>query len=1058
MVWQVILLIVVALLTVPFILGNYIARKFRMPDYGWKIGLVLCTLASSIVIVWFSFQYGGGPKLGIDLSGGVIFVFEIDQSKKTEDTPLSKAEMDRLIAAVSKRVNPGGQKEITVRPYGVDQIEIIIPNVHEDEANRIKGDVSSAGTLEFRILANTRDHQTLIDRADPQGPKIIKGKDNEGNEVEFGRWVPVNPEQTASFDYPEIARRTRKVGDKEILEILVFKDDFDVTGQYLLQATPGIDRRGQPCVNFRFNTVGSHLFGGLTGSNLPDEVQKFSRKLGIILNGELYSAPAIRSTIFDRGEISGSFTDKEVESLVNVLNAGALPTALTKEPISQLLVGPMLGLDTIKRGSWSIAISITLVLLFMLLYYRFSGLVACFALLMNLVLILAIMISIKAAFSLAGLAGLVLTVGMAVDANVLIFERIREELARGAALRMAIRNGFSRATTTIVDANLTTLIVATVLWAIGQDQIKGFAVVLWLGVVMSMYTAIFCSRVIFDIAERRHWIKALKMMRIIGHTQIDFIAMARLAFALSLLVIVVGLAGVVARGKGLLDIDFTGGVSVEVLFKQPPQGGIAQVRSKLSDVLPDLAVSTVEIQGEKKGVRYVINTSQEDIRNESTGQIKQTAIHFVEQRLHEVFPGALETNSFKVHDLEEIKPTKQPTTEEPVEPVDPVKPDSAKHRRNDLPSDSLLAMAAAPPLLLAQAEQPREEPSSGDRPAGPSAPQAVPDMPSDETPALRPPVAPPTEPPTEPPAQPTPPSEPSEPTVPSQPAEPTAPTERPEPAVAGGYVGGTRAKLTFKQKVGHETVMDLFAKHYGSEAAVPAMELSNPGYEEQSATPFATWNVKIQLPPKQAKVVLEEIKRELEDTPHFPSSNVIGGKVAGSTRTLAVAALLVSLLCIVGYIWIRFQRVVFGLAAVIALVHDVLITLGVIALSAYVAPYLGFLLIDPFKISLAVLAAFLTIIGYSLNDTIVVFDRIREVKGKAPRLSGEMVNLSINQTLSRTLLTSLTTLLVVVVLYAGGGQGIHAFAFALVVGVLVGTYSSVFVASPVLLWMSRPPR
>ena len=190
--------------------------------------------------------------------------------------------------------------------------------------------------------------------------------------------------------------------------------------------------------------------------------------------------------------------------------------------------------------------------------------------------------------------------------------------------------------------------------------------------------------------------------------------------------------------------------------------------------------------------------------------------------------------------------------------------------------------------------------------------------------------------------------------------------------------------------------------------------------------------------------------------PYFPSANSIGGKVAGQTQVQAITAILVSLVFIVGYIWLRFQRVMFGLAAVVALVHDVLITLGMIAISFYVARPLGFLGIEEFKISLTVLAAFLTIIGYSLNDTIVVIDRIREVRGKAPQLTADMVNLSNNQTLSRTFLTSLTTLLVVAILYMAGGQGIHAFSFSLVVGVIVGTYSSVFVASPILYWMARP--
>ncbi|MEM9660445.1 MAG: protein translocase subunit SecF, partial [Planctomycetota bacterium] len=175
--------------------------------------------------------------------------------------------------------------------------------------------------------------------------------------------------------------------------------------------------------------------------------------------------------------------------------------------------------------------------------------------------------------------------------------------------------------------------------------------------------------------------------------------------------------------------------------------------------------------------------------------------------------------------------------------------------------------------------------------------------------------------------------------------------------------------------------------------------------------------------------------------------------------TDAIAAIVISLIGIVAYIWFRFQGVIYGLAAVVALIHDVAVTLGVVALSKYVVdgagPLAELLMIDKFQISLPLVAAFLTIIGYSLNDTIVVFDRIREVKGKSPRLTAEMVNASINQTLSRTLLTSLTTLLTVVVLYVLGGDGIHGFAFALVIGVIVGTYSSIFVASPALLWMSK---
>jgi len=273
------------------------------------------------------------------------------------------------------------------------------------------------------------------------------------------------------------------------------------------------------------------------------------------------------------------------------------------------------------------------------------------------------------------------------------------------------------------------------------------------------------------------------------------------------------------------------------------------------------------------------------------------------------------------------------------------------------------------------------------------------------------------------------------------------------------YAGGTSTTLTFEEAVNYDTLMAIFADHFGGEDKMPPVQLSNPDYEDGASNPFKTWDVKILLPTAEATKVFTDIKREVEGAPYFPSSNGIGGKVAGSTRRLAIAALIASLLCIIGYIWIRFQHVVYGLAAVVALVHDVLVTLGMIAISAYLVPIPGMqsiLQIDPFKIGLPALAAFLTIIGYSLNDTIVVFDRIREVRGKSPKLTEDMINLSINQTLSRTLLTSITTLIVVAILYAGGGQGIHGFAFALVVGVLVGTYSSIFVASPVLYWMSRP--
>jgi len=201
--------------------------------------------------------------------------------------------------------------------------------------------------------------------------------------------------------------------------------------------------------------------------------------------------------------------------------------------------------------------------------------------------------------------------------------------------------------------------------------------------------------------------------------------------------------------------------------------------------------------------------------------------------------------------------------------------------------------------------------------------------------------------------------------------------------------------------------------------------------------------------------VLQRMEQNLANMPVFLSSSTVGGQVAGDSRRLAVAALVASWIGIVIYVWIRFQNLVFGLAAVLALVHDVLITITAIAVSAYLTDYLGFLLIDDFKINLTLVAALLTIIGYSINDTIVIFDRVREVRGKSPQITGEMINRSINQTLSRTLLTAWTVLLVTLILYIFGGAGIHGFAFAMTVGTITGAYSTVYIAAPIVLWMLR---
>lgn len=1009
------LLVVLGVIFLSVFLGLYLGKKLRMPDHGWKIGVILFSVLASVAVL----VLGQDMRLGIDLRGGVILVYQVDQKSKP-----ANLDMDKLITAITRRVNPGGQKEVVIRKFGTDEIEILDPiDTRDPEASKaeiesLKRVISSQGSLQFRILATRRDNKDLIERALAETSKS-KLTDASGQLEAW--WVPVDDKQLDSVRGPDITTRVREVGKgedkKSVTEVLVLNDEYNVTGQYLSGARDDVDNEGKPAVKFTFNTEGGQKFGDITGTHLPDKIGGQKYHLAIILDDVLYSAPTINDRIFDSGIISGRFSKAEVVGLVNILNAGSLPAALVKEPISELFSGATLGSDTITKSLHAMLIASILVPIFMLVYYRFSGLVAVIALCLNMVMLFAIMRAFHAAFTLTGFAGLALTVGMAVDNNILVFERLREERDRGATLRMAIRNAFHRAGTTIIDCNLTHMIAATVLWFLGTDQLKGFAVTLWLGVVTSMYTSVFVSHVVFEIAEKRQWISDVKMLRWIGHTNIDFMRLFPYALTASILITIAAIVVSFARGKGLFDIDFTGGVSVQAVFDSPQEPDAVRKRlekQSAKEKLPDLVVNDVQMAGQQRGLQFLINTSESD-------PVK------VQDELRRVFPNELAHNKFDFSDPATV------SAAAPVEKTLPpakgpemksAEPEKKGQTRNDLPSHAMLALAGDASLTLALAD---ETPKTGATkatakkvPANEAKPDAKPLATGEKT-AVAPPAA--------------------------------SPSAIP---VVNAFVGGSQAVLTFKMAVNHDTLeqaIEAAMKKTGVGSATTLHEFSNPDYTEGDRVPFSKWTMKILLPPDKAKMLLREMQSQVAASPIFPASSQIGGAVANNTRILAIYALIVSWIGIIVYLWIRFQGVAFGLAAVVALVHDVFVMLGGIAVSYYVADYLGFLMIDQFKINLTIVAAFLTIIGYSVNDTIVVFDRIREVRGKDPNVTRQMVNDSVNQTLSRTLLTSFTVFLVVVVLYIAGGEAVHGFAFALLIGVATGTYSSIYIAAPILLWL-----
>jgi len=977
----------------PTFLAWLLAKSLRAADMWGRLATVLVAAAAGGVICWL----GWPPRLGIDLKGGVILVYEVDKSKqaaeaiddaigrieqvladqegvtggrvvgKTDSTvtvrleaaePAQQAfraaaekieiagsgirlvrrsaaaggvemtfavasqaagvDMDKLVAAVSRRVNPGGQKEVTVRRFGLDQLEVIMPDVDQAEIDLIKKKIATAGMLEFRITAHDADtrHRRAIDLA-----RVSAGETVTDAGERVARWVQLDQEKISAAEMAGLVTRTTADGRVEVLVIL---DRMDVTGASLARASSDFDTSTMaPCVNFAFKSDGAGRFGLLTGQNLPNTQNGQKSRLGILLDGTLLSAPSINSAISTSGQITGNFRQADVDWLVGVLNAGKLEAALVSEPISEQKISPQLGADTIRSGARAMLLATIVVLVFMLAYYRFSGLVADLAVLLNIVLVLALMISIKAAFTLAGLAGLVLSVGMAVDANVLIYERMREELDRGAAVRMAIRNGFQRAFSTIFDSNVTTLITAVILYFIGTDQLKGFAVTLALGLALNLFTAVFCSRVVFDLAERNRWITRLSMARLFGETNFRFVAWMRPAILFSTAFILAGLAAAWSRGQGLFDIDFTGGTSVQVEFKADQPLDIAEVRKAVA-VLPDAAVSAVTGGDAAPNTRYKIDTSLRDETPEDGNDVETT--------LREAFPGRLNTYSMGIGEVRSI------ATE----------------------------------------------------------------------------------------------------------------GERPDPAALT-----TGAALNFPEKINRPTLQATLRDAFAAAGFPDApFELEAEG-ATGGTRPYENWAISTALEPGQLRPVLEKVAARLAATPVYLSANAIGGKVAGNTKLTAIYALLASLLMIVLYVWVRFQNVAFGLAAVVALAHDVLVAVACLAMSRFVAPFMGWALVDDFKISLDVVAALLTIIGFSINDTIVIFDRLRELRGKSRFVSADMIDRAVNQTLSRTILTSGTALLATLILYLFGGQGIHAFAFTMLVGILTGTYSTIYIASPIVLWLQH---
>ena len=592
------------------------------------------------------------------------------------------------------------------------------------------------------------------------------------------------------------------------------RGEAQLAGDVIKNARQDFDERGRVAVNMSMNSFGAKKWRKLTRDNI-------GRRFAIVLDNYVYSAPVIQSEIPNgQSVISGNFTIEEAKDLSYVLNAGKLKTPVTI--VQEAVVGPSLGKEAIQQGIVSIIAGICLVVLFMMLYYNSGGFVADIALLINVFFILGILSQpfFDASLTLPGIAGIVLTIGMSIDANVLIFERIREELRNGKAMINAIADGYNRAYSAIIDSNVTTFLTAFILYQFGSGIIRGFAVTLMIGILCSFFSAVFITRLIIEWMaktknEKLLFFSTFISARLFQNLDFNIISRRKLAYFLSGTLILVGIISIITQ-KGLnLGVDFKGGRSYVVRFDQPVTA--SKVKAALLD---DFENAGTEVK-----------------TFDATNQLKITTSYLVEDE-------------------------------------------------------------------------------------------------STET-----------------------------------------------------------------------------------DKKVKAALIS--GLNQYSGNKF--------------KIL---------------ASSKVGATIADDIRNDAQKAVIYALIAIFLYILVRFRKWQFGLGALAALFHDVLIVISMIS----IVRLFGI----EYEVDQVLIAAMLTVIGYSINDTVVVFDRVREFLKENPRADVEItLNRAINKTLSRTMMTSFTTLIVVFVLFLFGGEVMRGFSFALLVGIIVGTYSSIFIATPLVLDTTR---
>jgi SecD/SecF fusion protein len=1069
------------------------------------ICLIPCLIAAFLVAKAYLQEGRGGFRLGVDLVGGTVVVYEVDtrltaqlQGKgsaapETDDDAaagatgtLSHDDMAKLASALKRRIDPADLRNVTIRPVGGTRIEIVLPtggakhsderkDFTQEEIEAVKAMIRQVGNLEFRIVANdTDDHPAIeaaqsyisdaanrdaLDRAAREGlvPPFPPGEFHDNltpeNPATYA-WVELGQEERQQLGLSNVQETSREpsplwrrmaearkknetvleVSERESTHLSYLLYSRNCVSKYLSDAEKNekkyeyfmLTRSSDTvkvnqiaasveqnpnlelAVGFHLNSADGRRFFEITNKNKRSgpRDQQIARQLAIVLDGYLKSAPRINEPIHDRGQITGNYTMKDAEQLANILRSGALAAVLKPQPVSENTIGATLGADTIHSGTLAVGLAFAAVLVFMVFYYRFAGLVASTALLANLLLTVGFMVAVNATFTLPGLAGLVLMLGMAVDANVLIYERIREERDRGASLPVAIRNGYDRAFGTIIDTHLTSIFTAIVLYAVGNDQLKGFGVSLSAGLVISLFTSLYMTRLIFDYWQHRHWLSKLRMLRFFSRPSINFMRIRHFMFALTATVTILGLALFLGRGEKGLNVDFIGGTTYGGHLSQPMS--IKDLRTTLDEERQKqrLAVDHVEPRADPSGkyknlfvIKYKDGSEQRVSLNNPPLDGKGTT----EEQLQNVTERASALPDWSVEQIrtrdssgDESRYFNVRTTEKEPELV-------------QVAIDRMFREPDGTSKLVTTSFD-SEKDGTGYKLTFRNLSTGNP--------------------------------------------EPTSPSyvktllER-EFRTALGDKLGTEDPFTLQGLGAPLGNPERGVVASGATFGVPGPARSVEGrFTEMKLEPAENSEVQ-----KAAPSILAQAQQTFSSRPQPERLETFDSTLAAEMRARAFYAILASWLAILLYLWFRFGSWTFGAAAVLCLIHDLCFTLGAIAVCHYVHDTaVGRLLgLQDFKIDLAAVAALLTLVGYSVNEIIVNFARIREVRGKSPDLTPQTINNSVNQTLSRTILTSMTVFLVSIVLYAFGGAGVHLFAFVMLTGVMVSTFSSIYVASPLLL-------